>query len=133
MKEFDPSEYYYDPQREYVDFMLETISDIYACEPTIESINKAAYKDSDCGIGVYFDDGHLYVTAIVEGAPGEFEQEVDLSSSEDTLRFNFIAAVNAAEVWAEEYLADDYDDSMDGDFDSAMASAGYGMDEDYGG
>jgi imidazole glycerol phosphate synthase subunit HisF len=29
-----------------------------------------------------------------------------------------------------EYI-DDYDDSMDGDFDSAMASAGYGMDEDY--
>lgn len=28
----------------------------------------------------------------------------------------------------------DYDlDSMDGDFDSAMASAGYGTDEDYGG
>ena len=27
---------------------------------------------------------------------------------------------------------DDYYDDMDGDFDSAMASAGYGMDEDYG-
>ena len=27
---------------------------------------------------------------------------------------------------------DDYDDSMDGDFDSAMASAGFGTDEDYG-
>ena len=27
---------------------------------------------------------------------------------------------------------DDYDDSMDGDFDSAMASAGYGTNEDYG-
>ena len=27
---------------------------------------------------------------------------------------------------------DDYDESMDGDFDSAMASAGYGTDEDYG-
>ena len=26
---------------------------------------------------------------------------------------------------------DEYDDSMDGDFDSGMASAGYGMDEDY--
>tara|TARA_Y100001963_G_C6504958_1_gene319526 strand:- start:280 stop:597 length:318 start_codon:yes stop_codon:yes gene_type:complete len=25
-----------------------------------------------------------------------------------------------------------HDDSMDGDFDSAMASAGYGTDEDYG-
>ena len=30
--------------------------------------------------------------------------------------------------------ADDphYDESMDGDFDSAMTSAGYGTDEDYG-
>ena len=27
---------------------------------------------------------------------------------------------------------DYYDDSMDGDFDSAMASAGFGTDEDYG-
>jgi len=26
----------------------------------------------------------------------------------------------------------DYDESMDGDFDSAMASAGLGTDEDYG-
>lgn len=35
-----------------------------------------------------------------------------------------------------EYLTtnpnDYYDESMDGDFDSAMASAGYGTDEDYG-
>lgn len=31
------------------------------------------------------------------------------------------------------YLNDEspYDDSMDGDFDSAMLSAGFGMDEDY--
>ena len=31
------------------------------------------------------------------------------------------------------YLSDEspYDDSMDGDFDSAMISAGFGMDEDY--
>jgi hypothetical protein len=26
----------------------------------------------------------------------------------------------------------DYDESMDGDFDSAMTSAGWGTDEDYG-
>ena len=34
-----------------------------------------------------------------------------------------------------EYMAEDmndFDDSMDGDFDSAMASAGHGTDEDYG-
>jgi len=31
------------------------------------------------------------------------------------------------------YLSDEspYDDSMDGDFDSAMISVGFGMDEDY--
>ena len=34
------------------------------------------------------------------------------------------------EAWTE--LTDRYDESMDGDFDSAMASAGYGTDEDYG-
>ena len=39
---------------------------------------------------------------------------------------------------ADDYYADqgddqaDYDDSMDGDFDSGMASAGFGTDEDYG-
>jgi hypothetical protein len=28
---------------------------------------------------------------------------------------------------------DDFEDGMDGDFDSAMTSAGFGTDEDYGG
>ena len=35
---------------------------------------------------------------------------------------------------ANEFFLDedeDYDDGMDGDFDSAMASAGFGTDEDY--
>jgi hypothetical protein len=31
-----------------------------------------------------------------------------------------------------DYEEDNYDDSMDGDFDSAMTSAGFGTDEDYG-
>jgi hypothetical protein len=46
-----------------------------------------------------------------------------------------------ADQWDEEVIdqqceeldVDDYDDSMDGDHDSAMASAGFGTDEDYGG
>lgn len=32
----------------------------------------------------------------------------------------------------EDVWTDDYDDSMDGDFDSAMRDAGHGTDEDYG-
>lgn len=31
------------------------------------------------------------------------------------------------------YLDDGYDDSMDGDHESGLASAGFGTDEDYGG
>lgn len=35
--------------------------------------------------------------------------------------------------YGEEYSESaDYDDSMDGDFDSSMTSAGFGTDEDYG-
>jgi len=34
------------------------------------------------------------------------------------------------QAWEEGF--DKYDDSMDGDFDSGMASAGFGTDEDYG-
>ena len=40
-------------------------------------------------------------------------------------------AIDLAADGVEDRL-DDYDDSMDGDFDSAMASAGHGTDEDYG-
>lgn len=36
------------------------------------------------------------------------------------------------ELIAEEMQEAEYDDSMDGDHDSAMASAGFGTDEDYG-
>ena len=36
------------------------------------------------------------------------------------------------ELIADEMVEQEYDESMDGDFDSAMASAGYGTDEDYG-
>ena len=32
----------------------------------------------------------------------------------------------------DEFWEDEYDDSMDGDHDSAMESAGWGLDEDYG-
>jgi hypothetical protein len=57
----------------------------------------------------------------------------DLTFAEIAERHNMtLADVN---MLFEEYmdnLAKEYDDSMDGDFDSAMASAGYGTDEDYG-
>jgi hypothetical protein len=50
----------------------------------------------------------------------------------DTDEIAAVLGVTADQVLdALEVDAADYDDSMDGDWDSAMASAGYGMDEDY--
>jgi len=43
---------------------------------------------------------------------------------------DFDSEVQCEEVYHEEEY--DYDDSMDGDHDSAMASAGWGTDEDHG-
>lgn len=50
-------------------------------------------------------------------------------------RFNLsVAQVNDYIEQLEQADVDppEYDDSMDGDFDSAMASAGFGTNEDYG-
>ena len=66
----------------------------------------------------------------------DIQNEIDAGM----LTFTEIAAkysVTYADVLTiyEEYmemLLDSYDDSMDGDFDTAMASAGFGTDEDYG-
>jgi len=52
------------------------------------------------------------------------------------LSFDEIAAKHEVPYdWVDEVaveMVNQYDESMDGDFDSAMASAGYGTDEDYG-
>ena len=39
---------------------------------------------------------------------------------------------DAAKMMEEDFGDPGYNDSMDGDFDSAMASVGWGTDEDYG-
>jgi len=40
--------------------------------------------------------------------------------------------VELVDGWVANFTEVSYNESMDGDFDSAMASAGYGTDEDYG-
>lgn len=42
------------------------------------------------------------------------------------------APVELVDDWIANFAETEYNDSMDGDFDSAMASAGMGTDEDYG-
>lgn len=57
----------------------------------------------------------------------------ELSYAEIAERFNVTVedVYDIEDALAQEELAE-YQDSLDGDFDTAMASAGFGTDEDYG-
>ena len=67
----------------------------------------------------------------------EMVMEIQSDIADGILSFGAIAErynINRedVELIADEMMEQEYDESMDGDFDSAMASAGYGTDEDYG-
>ena len=77
------------------------------------------------------DESGPVVIAGIEFSPSAILKEMD-PIAYDT---NFNDYMDDIGVDTDDLLEDedsDFDDSMDGDFDSAMASAGYGTDEDYG-
>ena len=77
------------------------------------------------------DESGPVVIAGIEFSPSAILKEMD-PIAYDT---NFNDYMDACDINTDDLLEDedsDFDDSMDGDFDSAMASAGYGTDEDYG-
>lgn len=55
-----------------------------------------------------------------------------LTEAEIAAALNISEAEVEAQIALIEEVDYDYEDGMDGDFDSAMASAGFGTDEDYG-
>ena len=77
------------------------------------------------------DESGPVVIAGLEFSPSAILKEMD-PIAYDT---NFNDYMDACDIDTDDLLEDedsDFDDSMDGDFDSGMASAGYGTDEDYG-
>ena len=76
----------------------------------------------------YFDELHQEIMSMAHDMGDDFGQD-----AETVITISRILEVPVEVV--QEVLEGDYDrdpdDSMDGDFDSAMASAGFGMDEDY--
>ena len=74
-------------------------------------------------------DLHLTLCCAIQDAEYTFAEIAEMYN----VPFEWVnqLAIDLAADGVEDRL-DDYDDSMDGDFDSAMASAGYGTDEDYG-
>jgi len=74
-------------------------------------------------------DLHLTLSCAIQDGEYSFAEIAEMYN----VPFEWVnnLAIELAADGVEDRL-DDYDDSMDGDFDSAMASAGYGTDEDYG-
>lgn len=62
----------------------------------------------------------------------EDDMNYDDTDVADDLVYGDIDADELENSWDDEGEDDYYDDSMDGDFDSAMRDAGFGTDEDYG-
>lgn len=66
-----------------------------------------------------------YIASVCDVPEHMVEGAIDLLMEDEDFR----ATVGDDDADEEEYY---FDDIMDGDFDSAMESAGYGTDEDYG-
>lgn len=74
------------------------------------------------------DESGPVIVGGIEFSPSAILKEMD-PIAYDT---GFNDYMDGIGVDTDELSDSDYDDSMDGDFDSGMASAGYGTDEDYG-
>ena len=62
----------------------------------------------------------------------EIEELYVQGYSEFTIATMLNIPVELVDNFVASFMDVEYNESMDGDFDSAMASAGYGTDEDYG-
>ena len=62
----------------------------------------------------------------------EIEQLYLQGYNEFTISTMLNIPVELVDNFVASFMDAEYNESMDGDFDSAMASAGYGTDEDYG-
>ena len=62
----------------------------------------------------------------------EIEQLYTQGYNEFTIATMLNVPVELVDNFVASFMDVEYNENMDGDFDSAMASAGYGTDEDYG-
>ena len=62
----------------------------------------------------------------------EIEQLYNQGYNEFTIATMLNVPVELVDNFVASFMEVSYNEDMDGDFDSAMASAGYGTDEDYG-
>jgi len=83
-------------------------------------------------LSIYNGNGRLVIGVVDSDDNLVFEYCHEITGSVHTAIQTAVANVSFMReegVWDDGY---DYDDSMDGDHESALASAGWGTDEDYG-
>lgn len=89
----------------YGGYLLETLSDIYACEPTEADISASVFDHSECGAWFAFEDGVPKVGTIVEGSDATYSEAFELSDDPEELKANFLAAIKRCEAFADEAWA----------------------------
>jgi hypothetical protein len=96
---------------EFGRFLVETIADIYGCEPDVSLIQKYVFKYTDCGAFVHFDELGILVGTIVEGSEAETSQRIDMNGIEPSdngatlLKARFFKALQECEDFANEVWA----------------------------
>lgn len=91
-------------------WLLDTIADLYGCEHTAESVDRAVYKNSDCGAWCRFDEYGIKVGTIVEGSDAAFSTRVDVTglgdieNPEEELIARFRDAIADCEAFSGEHF-----------------------------
>lgn len=101
-------------------WLVEVLAEFYGCEKQPDAISRRAYKTTDCGAWLHFDEKGILVGTIVEGSGAETWTRVDVSGlmdlDDEPARKELISRVMAglqkcedfaAEVWAEIEDSDD--------------------------
>ncbi len=89
-------------------FLMEAIADKLGCESTQKAIDRAVYKNTDCGAWVRFDAEGCEVGTIVEGSDAEYSERIslqDIEPSDDGAKefhARFWAAIARCEEFANE-------------------------------
>jgi hypothetical protein len=88
-----------------------------------------SYEDDDMVVE-HDPSDILFVEYLYDGHEDVYEDDMNYDDHNDF--YEGCDDLETDEDTTDETWTDDYDDSMDGDHESGLASAGWGTDEDYG-
>ena len=69
------------------------------------TIKKRLYRDTECGVGIEIKDMGVYLTTIVEGSCAEFEEVLEIPTTEHEFR----AAIQCLEDAVNEWVCEEGD------------------------